>query len=331
MRRLLALGICLAGCATAGSAGLPKNPGWIGGQRVAVAGPQSVGVGGPELAAQYLHDDTEGDLRAAGFAVGEGGLQLVIESFERNLVRASVRKGSAEVERIEVTGDQLGCISSMWGLSASGNASCYSDGIVSAMMRSKAVSQAAGPALQLAAQDEAPSLSASPAAQRAAPDDRRAPAEERRAAPVEEFRAPAEHRVLPLKGKLAVLDLKNFTKELNRENAQYFTDVIRQASLRMEPGLDIMTRENLLVLLQSTGRKLEECEGECEVDTGRRIGADQIISGEIQKVGSKFKLTLKLHDTHEGRLLASAIGSGKSIDELDESAQRAAEELFTQR
>ena len=79
----------------------------------------------------------------------------------------------------------------------------------------------------------------------------------------------------------------------------------------MEPGLDIMTRENLVVLLQSTGKKLEECEGECEVDTGRRIGADTIVSGEIQKVGTRYKLTLRLHDTHEGRLLASAIGSGK--------------------
>src|SRR5205085_11003071 len=147
------------------------------------------------------------------------------------------------------------------------------------------------------------------------------------------FEAPPERerRVLALRGKLAVLDLKNFTKDLTRENAQYFSDVIRQASLRMEPGLDIMTRENLLVLLQSTGKRLEECEGECEVDTGRRIGADQIISGEIQKVGTKYKMTLRLHDTREGRLLASAIGSGKSIDELDESAQKAAEELFTLR
>ena len=331
MRRLFAVGLCLAGCATAGSAGLPKNPGWIGGQRVAVVGPQSVGVGGPELAAQYLHDNTEGDLRAAGFAVGEGGLQLVIESFERNAVRASVRNGGAEIQRIDLNGDQLGCISSMWGLSASGNASCYSDGLVSAMMRSQAVAQAAGPPLQpvVMAAPEPPSLAASPAAQRAAPEER--PQAEERRAPADEPRAPAEHRVLPLKGKLAVLDLKNFTKELNHENAQYFTDVIRQASLRMEPGLDIMTRENLLVLLQSTGKKLEECEGECEVDTGRRIGADQIISGELQKVGTRFKLTLRLHDTHEGRLLASAIGSGKSIDELDESAQKAAEELFTLR
>ena len=137
--------------------------------------------------------------------------------------------------------------------------------------------------------------------------------------------------MIVLHGKLAVLDLKNYTKDLDKQNAQYFTDVIRQATLRLEPGLDIMTRENLLVLLQSTGKKLEDCEGECEVDTGRRIGADNIISGELQKVGTHFKLTLRLHDTRDGRLLASAIGSGKSIDELDESAQKAAEELFAAR
>ena len=334
MRRLLLLGLCLAGCKTAGSSVLPQNPGWIGGQRVAVIGPQSVGVGGPELAAQYLHDNAEADLRAAGFEIGEGGLQLVIESFERNLVRAAVRSGSQQVERIEVSGDQLGCVSLMWGLSASGNARCYSNGLVSALMRSQAVARAAGPPPHPVAQAaaEPPPLSDSPASRKQeALAERSVPAEEQRA-PVEERRASGgEHRVIPLRGKLAVLDLKNFTKELNRENAQYFTDVIRQATLRMEPGLDIMTRENLLVLLQSTGKKLEECEGECEVDTGRRIGADQIISGEIQKVGTRFKLTLRLHDTHEGRLLASAIGSGKSIDELDESAQKAAEELFTQR
>ena len=95
--------------------------------------------------------------------------------------------------------------------------------------------------------------------------------------------------------------------------------------------LDIMTRENLVVLLQSTGKKLEECEGECEVDTGRRIGADQIISGEIQKVGTKYKMTLRLHDTREGRLLASTQASGKTIEELDSTAQAAAEKLLAAR
>src|SRR5713226_2455313 len=331
MRRLLLAGL-LAACATTSGPRLPPNPGWIGGQRVSVMGPQSVGVGGPELAGGYLHDLTESDLRAAGFEVGGGGLTLVIENFERAQVQASVLSGAAVVERIAVTADQLGCISSMWGLSASDNAHCYASGIVSAMMKSQAVAQAAGAPTRAIAKAEPPPLSASPAAQEQTARQQQAAAQQPQFAAPPERRVPEERRgVLQLKGKLAVLDLKNFTRELTQQNAQYFTDVIRQASLRMEPGLDIMTRENLLVLLSATGKKLEECEGECEVDTGRRIGADQIISGEIQKVGSKFKLTLKLHDTHEGRLLASSIGSGKSIDELDEGAQKAAEELFTLR
>lgn len=72
------------------------------------------------------------------------------------------------------------------------------------------------------------------------------------------------------------------------------------------------------MLLQATGRKLDECEGECEIETGRRIGADRIISGEIQMVGTRYKVSLRLHETHEGRLLASAIATGKTIDELDD-------------
>jgi hypothetical protein len=134
-----------------------------------------------------------------------------------------------------------------------------------------------------------------------------------------------------LAGKLAVLELRNFAKDLTRENAQYFTDLVRGAALKSQPQLQVMTRENLIVLLQASGKKLEECEGECEVDTGRRIGADLIISGELQRVGTKYKMTLRLHDTHEGRLLASTQASGKSVDELDQDAQRAAEELLTLR
>src|SRR5438067_5982473 len=138
-------------------------------------------------------------------------------------------------------------------------------------------------------------------------------------------------RKLQLKGKLAVLELRNFAKDLKRENAQYFTDVVRQTSLRVQPEVDVMTRENLLVLLESSGKKLDECEGECEVDTGRRIGADEVVSGEIQKLGSLYKMSLRLHDTREGKLLSSAIASGKSVEELDLSVQKAAEDLLSGR
>lgn len=130
------------------------------------------------------------------------------------------------------------------------------------------------------------------------------------------------------KGVLAVLDFKNFAKDLQPEDARYFADVVRGATLRAAPGLKVMTRENLLVLLQASGKDAANCEGECEVDTGRRIGADAVISGEILKVGTHYKISLKLHETREGRLLSTTVASGKTIDELDESAQAAAEKLL---
>jgi TolB-like protein len=134
-----------------------------------------------------------------------------------------------------------------------------------------------------------------------------------------------------LAGKLAVLELRNFAKDLTHENAQYFTDVVRSAALTAQPQLQVMTRENLLVLLQASGKDLANCEGECEVDTGRRIGADQIVRGELQKVGARYKLTLRLHDTREGRLLSSTQASGKTIEELDDAAQKAAADLLSGR
>ena len=132
-----------------------------------------------------------------------------------------------------------------------------------------------------------------------------------------------------LSGRLAVLELRNETQQLTDRDARYFTDVIRAAVLKLAPQLEVMTRENLLVLLKASGTDLASCEGECEVDTGRRIGADAIISGELVKVGTRYKLSLRMHDTHEGRLVGATLASGATVDELDESLGKAVPQLFT--
>jgi hypothetical protein len=133
---------------------------------------------------------------------------------------------------------------------------------------------------------------------------------------------------LPEGGKVAVLDFRAFTGRVSPDNLLYFTDLVRGACLGAAPRLEVMTRENLLVLLQSTGKDLSNCEGECEVDTGRRIGADLIVSGDIHELGSLLKLALRLHETRSGRLLMATQASGKSIEELDANAQDAARALF---
>jgi hypothetical protein len=51
------------------------------------------------------------------------------------------------------------------------------------------------------------------------------------------------------------------------------------------------------------------------------------VTGDVQKLGSRFKASLRVHETRTGRLLATAIASGDSIDALDDAIPRAAAEL----
>lgn len=53
-----------------------------------------------------------------------------------------------------------------------------------------------------------------------------------------------------------------------------------------------MTRESTEMILQQFGKTLADCTGECEVETGRKLGADYVISGRITKVGTRLALTL---------------------------------------
>jgi hypothetical protein len=130
---------------------------------------------------------------------------------------------------------------------------------------------------------------------------------------------------------LAVLEIKSKLSgaEAASVDASYLTNVVRSAALEALPGLRVMTRENMVVLVQASGKALADCEGECEVDTGRRLGADLIVSGELLKFGTRYKLDLRMHDVRDGRLLAGGQASGRTIDELDEATGAAVKKLFT--
>ena len=135
----------------------------------------------------------------------------------------------------------------------------------------------------------------------------------------------------PPSGLIAVLEFKNLVpagQVRDELDVTYFSDIVRTESLKAAPGVRVISRENLLMLLGASGKKVEDCEGECEVDTGRRIGADYVVSGELRKVGTSFHLSLRIHDTRSGDLLAGAMASGKSVDELDSSTAQAVHELL---
>ena len=64
---------------------------------------------------------------------------------------------------------------------------------------------------------------------------------------------------------------------------------------------DLITKENILTLLPPD-QNLEECIGECEIETGRLVGANKVISGWVVKSKKLYQLTIKLHDTRTGVL-----------------------------
>lgn len=128
--------------------------------------------------------------------------------------------------------------------------------------------------------------------------------------------------------RFAVLEI--VSPDVSREQAAFITDVIRRKALRaLGKEYEIITRENLLVLLQASGKKLEECEGACEVDTGRLIGADLVVGGKMVRFGKTLNLILSLHSTHDGHLLSSAQASASGdLEGIPKAVAEACNELF---
>jgi hypothetical protein len=127
---------------------------------------------------------------------------------------------------------------------------------------------------------------------------------------------------------LGVLEFRDKVPEGQKIDAAYLSDQVRSSAKDALPSIKVITRENMLVLLQASGKDLASCEGECEVDTGRRIGADLVVSGELLRFGTQYKLNMKLHDTRSGELISGSVASGVTADELDHALRPAVEKLL---
>lgn len=85
----------------------------------------------------------------------------------------------------------------------------------------------------------------------------------------------------------------------------------------------IITRENMMQVLSDMGKEVSCMQGACEIELGRNIGADLIITGDILKIESSYVLTLKLYETKNAGLL--------QIEEVQqESLLKLKEETYSQ-
>ena len=129
--------------------------------------------------------------------------------------------------------------------------------------------------------------------------------------------------------KIAVLDFMN-DAGLTRQEAEYLSDLVRGEALNLPRNrYFVMTKENLMELLPP-GTDLATCqEGQCEVEAGRKVGADHVVTGRIIKFGTSLKVSMKMHNTETAALEASDKASGKSVDDLESSVIEAARRIFS--
>jgi formylglycine-generating enzyme required for sulfatase activity len=133
-----------------------------------------------------------------------------------------------------------------------------------------------------------------------------------------------------IEGRIAVLPISN-KSNLKAEEIHFLSnDIQSKVQVKTRGYYQVMTQENILQLLPPD-QTLEDCEGACEVETGRLLGAKLVITGELGNFGNKkdnLRLSLKLFETENGTLISSTKIKGSSAEDIEEQINQATEFLI---
>ena len=128
--------------------------------------------------------------------------------------------------------------------------------------------------------------------------------------------------------RIAVLEFRgigldpDFLLKLSDQSRLAGVDVLPQEEY------SVITRENMMLVLSDMGKDASCMEGSCEVDIGRNIGADYVVTGNVMWVEEKCLLTLKLYETKTGKLLAGEEIKKERLLDLVEETRKMSLELY---
>lgn len=129
---------------------------------------------------------------------------------------------------------------------------------------------------------------------------------------------------------VAVLETVAENGAVGRSERLFLTDKLRERAKKALPaymGYVIMTRENILQMLPP-GKKIEDCEGECLVETGKNINAHYVAQARVGKFGSSLTVTVELYETMNNNLVGSFTARKLDADGLLDEIERQADDLF---
>jgi len=132
--------------------------------------------------------------------------------------------------------------------------------------------------------------------------------------------------------RVAIFDFKNHT-ELTREDLDYLEDVFLRGEVRDVLPYDLyllMTKENMISLLEENGIDLDKvCEGQCEVEVGRKIQAHYIVTGTVWRKTGNLEVIVELYKTKNGNLLSQQKVSGPDLSSICAPLKDSVSKLLT--
>jgi len=131
-------------------------------------------------------------------------------------------------------------------------------------------------------------------------------------------------------GDLAVLDIRAGANLPQGLDLDLLGQILREEAVKAT-GYRVMTRENIFAILQDKGIDLSKCaDMECEVQYGRILQADKLLSGKLTLVGTTYYLSLNLYDTPTAAIDKSLTRDCKGCDfsQLLSVVRDSAKELF---
>jgi len=116
---------------------------------------------------------------------------------------------------------------------------------------------------------------------------------------------------------VAVLELKG-DGSLDDEDLAAFTDTVRTEVFQvLETEVwFLMTRENILELIDANAADLADCIGGCEVETGRLLGAHTVVTGSLTQIDGEYQLILNRYETASGWMAGSQHVSARTVAQL---------------
>jgi len=117
--------------------------------------------------------------------------------------------------------------------------------------------------------------------------------------------------------------------KLTPEEITLVTKSLRNAAVNNLPQNEykIMTSETVIAQGNAI---MEKCESEeCVITLGSAIGADFIVRGTVSKIQTMFALTVEMHETEDGNLVASSeLARSVNIVELIDKGAKACAEMY---